>query len=252
MRYRDSRPLEGTIQQTTIKLVGEHWYVYLVCGVGIEIPEVSITENTVLGIDVGIKNYICTSDGRKIDNPSYLSQILQKLRYLSRSLSRKKKCSKNWFKIRSKIQRLYIYLSNLRRDFLHKLSSILAKSHGVSAICIEDLSIKNMVKNRHLSRAISDASWGTLYRFLQYKCEWLGKRFLKIDRFFPSSKLCSSCGNKQEMPLHIRVFECTACGLKLDRDINASINIRSAGTSGLLVCGEISVGGLSEAGIHGF
>ena len=109
-----------------------------------------------------------------------------------------------------------------------------------------------MVKNRRLSRAISDASWGTLYRFLQYKCEWLGQRFLKIDRFYPSSKLCSSCGNKQDLPLHIRVFECTACGLKLDRDINASINIRAAGTSVLVACGEMRVGALNEAGIREF
>ncbi len=252
VRYCDSRPIEGTIKQATVKLIGAHWYVCIVCIVEIEVPEVHITEDKVLGIDVGIKNYISTSDGTKIDNPAYLYQLLEKLRYLSKSLSRKKKFSQNWYKTRNKIQRLHIRISNLRRDFIHKLSTVLTKNHGVLAICIEDLNIPGMVKNRKLARSISDASWGTLYEFLAYKCEWLGKRFLKIDRFYPSSKLCSSCGNKQDMPLHVRVYDCAVCGLRLDRDINASINIRSAGTSELIACGEIRIGVLNEAGIGGF
>ncbi len=109
-----------------------------------------------------------------------------------------------------------------------------------------------MVRNRKLSKAISDAAWGKFFEYLQYKCEWLGKVFVKVDRFYPSSKLCSACGNKKDMPLHIRVFDCEACGLKLDRDINASINIRSAGSSERINCGEIRLSVLEEAGIHAF
>ncbi len=252
VRYRDSRPIEGVIKQAAVKLIGQHWYVCIACSIEIEVPEFHITEDTVLGIDVGIKNYISASDGMKIDNPSHLKHMLEKLRHLSKSLSRKKKGSKNWFKMRAKIQRLHIRITNCRRDFLHKQSTVLTDNQGVRAICIENLSIAGMVKNRKLARAISDASWGTFYEFLKYKCEWRGKKFLKVDRFYPSSKLCSSCGNKQDMPLHVRVFDCTACGMKLDRDINASINIRSAGTSELISCGEIRAGGLNEAGIGSF
>jgi putative transposase len=252
VRYCDSRPIEGRIKQATVKRVGVHWYVCLVCIVELEIPHVQITEDTVLGIDVGIRKYIATSDGRVLDNPSYLNKMLEKIRYLSRSLSRKKKFSKNWLKIKNRLQRLHTYISHIRKDFLHKLSTMLTKSQGVLAICVENLNVKGMVQNRRLSRAILDAGWNIFYEFLAYKCAWLGKRLVKIDQYYPSSQICSSCNHREDMPLNVRIFNCTVCGLKLDRDINASINIRSAGTSELLACGEIRKGGLKEAGICGF
>lgn len=133
---------------------------------------------------------------------------------------------------------------------MHKISTILANSHGV--LCVEDLNIKGMVKNRKLARAIWDAAWGKFYDYLRYKCEWLGKHFVKIDRFYPSSKLCSACGNKQDMPLHIRVFHCESCHLEIDRDINASLSIRAAGLADLIVCGAMRLSGCNEAGSHGF
>lgn len=236
--YWDSRPLEGVIKQATVILQGEHWYVCVTCEINIDIPETIFSADDAIGIDVGISNYLTTSDGEKVPNPAYFFELLDKLRYLSRALSRKKKFSRNWQKCRLKLQRLHIRISNLRKDFLHKLSTILANNHGV--LCVEDLYIKGMVKNRKLARAISDAAWGKFYEFLQYKCKWLGKYFVKIDRFYPSSKLCSSCGHKQDMPLKIRAFDCESCDLEMDRDINASINIRAAGLADLINCGAIT------------
>ena len=141
-----------------------------------------------VGIDLGISCYAATSDGEKIPNPKYYNTLLPKLCRLYRQLSRKKKFSQNWKKCVAKIQRLHIRISNLRNDFLHKLSTFFAKSHGV--VCVESLNVKGMVKNRRLSRSISDAAWSMFLRFLCYKCDWLGKHFMEIDRFFPSSKLC--------------------------------------------------------------
>ena len=119
-------------------------------------------------------------------------------------------------------------------------------------VCVEDLNIKGMMKNKKLARAIGDAAWGTFLLFLRYKCAWSGKHFVKIDRWFASSQICSSCDHRQDMPLHKRVFDCEACDLVEDRDINASKNIRSAGLSVLKACGEIANGQLVEAGIAGF
>ena len=119
-------------------------------------------------------------------------------------------------------------------------------------ICVESLNVKGMMKNRKLSRTISDAGWGMFLNLLEYKCAWQGKVFVKVDRFYPSSKLCSSCGNKQKMPLNISIFKCEACGFELDRDTNAAINICSAGMTELNACGEARIGGFNEAGITGF
>ena len=142
-----------------------------------------------------------------------------------------------------------MHISNMRRDFLHKLSTTLIKNDEV--VCVEDLNVNGMIRNRRLSRSISDAAWAKFYEFLDYKCSWFGKQFIKVPRYFPSSKLCSSCGNSQEMPLHVRLYRCMICGLELDRDLNASINIRMAGLSILKACGETNIGLLSEAGITG-
>jgi len=227
-----------------------HWYICIVCEKEIDIDIVPISDDDAVGIDVGISCYAATSNGEKIPNPAYLRGLLDTLRYLSRSLSRKKKYSENWKKCVVRIQQLHIRIVNLRNDFLHKLSTLIAKNHGV--VCVEDLNIKGMMKNGRLSRAIADAAWGKFHEFMRYKCDWNGKHFKKIGRFFPSSKLCSSCGNKQDMPLDKRVFKCNSCGLKLDRDINASINILAAGLSALRTCGAIGDGQRSEAGVAGF
>lgn len=246
--YRDSRPVEGKIKQAVIKKEGDHWYITLFTEIEIDIVEVAIIDDEAIGIDAGVSWLLTTSRGDKIEHPAYLRKQLKKLAHLYRELSRKKKFSNNWKKCVRKIQRLHIQIKNQRNDYLHKVSTLLSKNHGV--VCVEDLNIKGMVKNRRLSRSISDAGWGILFSFLAYKTEWLEKHFVKIDRWFASSQLCSTCGNKQDMALHKRIFRCD-CGLELDRDVNAALNIRMAGLSILKACGENDVGQLGEARITG-
>jgi len=237
VKYRDSRPIEGEIKQATVKLEGEKWYVSITVEIEREIQALTITEDKVVGIDVGLIHIITTSYGEQTANPRHLLGLLEKVKYASQSLTRKKKGSNNWKKCRDRLRRLYIKISNMRADFLHKLSKMLTESQGALMICVENLNIQGMVKNQRLSRSISDASWGILYKLLEYKCLWQGKAFVQIDRYYPSSKQCSACGNKQEMPLSIREFDCKACGLKLDRDINAAINLRLAGITKLKAYG---------------
>jgi len=233
VKYRDSRPIEGEIKQATVKREGKKWYVCVTTEVEIEVLALTITEDKVVGIDVGLTNIITTSYGEQIANPRYLLRLLEKVRHISQSLTRKKKQSNNWKKCRDTLRRLHIRISNMRADFLHKLSKMLTESQGALMMCVENLNIEGMVKNRRLSRSIADASWGMLYKMLEYKCAWQGKSFVHIDRYYPSSKRCSTCGNEQEMPLSKRILDCKACGLKLDRDTNAAINLRLAGITKL-------------------
>ncbi len=242
VKYRNSRAIPGTIKQAIVYKRGKRWHISIVFEEQVDIVKVPIREEEALGVDVGIKVFAALSTGEKVDNPAYLHQLLKRLRYLYRALSRKKKFSNNWKKCVAQIQQLHSRIKNLRNDFLHKLSTKLAKNHGV--LCVEDLYIKGMIKNKKLSRAIADAGWGTFLQFLRYKCAWKGKHFVKIDRWFASSQLCSTCGNKQDMLLQKRVYHCEECELVEDRDVNAAKNIRAAGLSALKACGEIAVGQL--------
>ncbi len=235
VNYKDSRAILGTIKQAVIKREGKHWFITIFVEVEVDIDMVPILDEEAVGLDVGISCFVATSNGDKVPNPAYYHCLLDRLRYLCKELSRKKKYSKNWEKCLNKIRRLHTRIKNLRNNFLHKLSTLITKNHGV--VCVENLAINEMVKDKRFARAISDAGWGRFISFVRYKCEWQGKHFSQVSRWFPSSQLCSSCGNRQDMPVQIRVFKCKACGLKLDRDINASINIRSAGLSALKACG---------------
>lgn len=250
IKYWNSRPLDGIIKQTTIKRQGEYWYVAIVCQVGIPAARVLVNRERAIGIDVGIANFACISDGTKIANPSFLKKKLNTLARLQRSLSRKKKGSNNRKKAIIKVVKKHIDIYNQRKNFAHQLSNTLVKNHDV--IVVEDLNIKGMVQNRHLARSIADVSWGMFFSFLKYKCDWYGKHFLSIDRFYPSSKICSSCGSKQDISLSQRVYQCTSCNMQIDRDWNASLNIRAAGLAVLNACEGSEVARSCEAGIPGF
>lgn len=238
--YRDSRAIEGVIRQATIKREGKHWNIHIACELEVDIQKVPVSENNAVGIDLGIKNFAYLSDGQVIENQRILNGYLKKLAFLQRQYARKKKGSNNQKKFIVKIGRLHTKIKNIRKDFHHKLSTHIAKNHGV--VAVEDLNIKGMVLNRCLSRAISDAGWRGFVNYLEYKCTWLGKHFVKVGRFLPSTKQCSSCGTLQTISLQIRVYTCAICGLQMDRDLNASINIRAAGLSALKACGELSIG----------
>ncbi len=188
-----------------------------------------------VGIDVGVTSLIATSNGEKVTNPKHFNGLYQKLRRKQKALSRKTKGSNNRYKARLEVAKIHAQIKDSRTDFLHKLTTKLVKENDL--IAIEDLAIKNMVKNPKLARAISDASWGEFNRQLEYKCEWYGKELVRIDRYFPSSKRCGNCGHIiDKLPLNIREWECPNCGTKHDRDINASNNILAAGLA-VSVCG---------------
>jgi putative transposase len=236
VRYRDSRAIEGEVLQASVKREGEHWFVCLACK--LELPDpasVAVTENRAVGIDVGLKNFAMLSDGSEIENPRFLTKALARLRKAQRRLSRKMKGSNNRKKQVMKVSRLHARVKNCRKDFCHKASTAIVKNHDV--IAVEDLNIKGMVKNRHLSRAISDAGWGLFIQMLKYKAEWKGKHFVQVGRFVATSQTCSGCGEKKPMPLSVRSYSCGNCGLVVDRDWNASLNIRAAGLAVLNACG---------------
>jgi len=187
-----------------------------------------------IGIDVGIEHFATLSDGRKFSQPKKIRQLRKKLARLQRRHSRKAKGSKNRERARKKVARLHQHIADVRKDFLHKLSTQLIREN--QAIAIEDLAIISMVQNRKLSRVISEQGWRDFRTMLEYKAEWYGRKILVVDRFFPSSKTCSCCGAKAALTLKDRVWSC-ACGATHDRDVNAAKNILAAGLA-VSACGE--------------
>lgn len=180
----------------------------------------------VVGIDVGIKDVVVTSDGFKSGAPKYTYKYQRKLKKAQRLLSRKKKGSNGWNKQRIVVARIHEKIANSRKDFLHKTTTKLVSENDV--ICVEDLNVKGIVKNRCLSKAVADVGIFELNRQIEYKAAWYGKEVVKISRWFPSTKTCSQCGNIRIMKLNDRVYDC-GCGLVIDRDLNAAINIKRAG-----------------------
>jgi putative transposase len=185
---------------------------------------------TPVGIDLGITSFATLSTGEKIDNPRHLKTELLRLKRLQRAASRKKKGSNNHTKANLKVALLHEKIANQRKDFLNKVSTRLIRDNQTDTICVETLSIKNMVKNHKLAQAISDVSWSEFVRQLEYKGKWYGKNIIKIDRFYASSKTCSNCGNKlDQLDLSVRQWTCSNCGESHDRDVNAAINIMKSG-----------------------
>ena len=225
----------GCIPSTiTVKLTpAGRWYVSIVVD-DYTIKPLPKIDRTI-GLDVGISSLIATSDGNKIVNPKHFKKLRKKLKRKQKALARKQKGSNNRGKARVQVAKVHAQIADVRKDFLHKLTTQLVREN--QTIVVEDLAIKNMVKNHKLALAISDASWGELIRQLSYKCEWYGRELIKIDRWFPSSKRCANCGQiVDKLPLNIREWKCPKCGTKHDRDINAAKNILAAGLA-VSVCG---------------
>lgn len=228
------RQIEGKILFATIsKSTTGKYYASITCEV--EHNPLEKTNKSV-GIDTGIKELAILSDGSSYKNIKPLKTKLKKLKYEQRQLSKKIKGSKSRNKQKTKLALVYEQITNIRKDYLHKVSIEIIKNHDV--ISVEDLAVKNIMKNHCLAQAMSDASLGIFYSMLEYKSTWNNRQFIKIDRFFPSSKTCSSCGwMKKDLTLSTREWVCESCGEIHQRDVNAAKNILNQGISILSGCG---------------
>ncbi len=178
-----------------------------------------------VGVDLGISKLATLSSSVVFENPLAYTKALKRLARLQRDLSRKVFQSKNWDKAKLKVQLAHRKVSDIRSNSIHHLTSYLAKNH--SEIIMENLNVKGLIKNRHLSKALSDAAFGTIRTQVEYKAERYSSSLVLADRFFPSSQLCSNCGHRQKMPLKVRTYKCFRCHIKLDRDLNASLNLEN-------------------------
>jgi putative transposase len=230
-----SRPLPDRTEPSTVTVSRDpagRWFVSLLCQCAVEPHPAS---DSVVGIDAGITSLVTLSTGEKIPNPRHQRRDRARLARAQRRLARTQKGSANRDKARLKVARVHARISDRRKDFLHKLTTRLVRDN--QAVVIEDLSVRNMVRNHHLARAISDAAWRQMRAMLEYKCEWYGRDPIVIGRWYPSSKTCSACGRMaSSLPLAVRERECVNCGVRHDRDINAAVNIRAAGLA-VLACG---------------
>ncbi|AFZ20242.1 RNA-guided endonuclease InsQ/TnpB family protein [Allocoleopsis franciscana] len=232
---RWSRTIPAGCEPSTVTVrlnASGRWFVSLLVDHTIELLP---TIDRAIGIDAGITSLIATSDGEKIVNPKHFKRLRYKLRQAQKALSRKLKGSNNREKARIEVARIHAAIADSRTDFLHKLTTRLVREN--QTIAVEDLAVKNMMKNHKLAQAIADASRSQLVRQLEYKCQWYGRTLVKIDRWFPSSKRCGNCGHiVDKLPLDVREWDCPECGTHHDRDINAAQNILAAGLA-VKVCG---------------
>lgn len=215
------------IKQCTFKkdLCGDYWATLLI---ETEDTKTLPKSENIIGIDLGIKDLVITSDAQVFENKKFLQSSYYKLRILQRKFAKTKKGGKNREKLRVKIAKLCRKIKNQKEHYYHQITNELLRDN--QTIVMETLNVKGMMEEKKLSRSISDASWGLLTQMLEYKCKWYGRELIKINKWFPSSKTCSNCGNiKETLLLSERIYGCEVCKIEIDRDLNASINIKNSG-----------------------
>lgn len=234
LRFIKHREIEGEVKSISITKTPTGKF-YLNVLVNREIKPLPKTNN-VVAIDVGIETFCTLSSGEKIKKPKHLILSERKLKKIQRHLSRKEKGSRKYTKLKKRIANLHEKIKHQREDFLHKLSSQIIGDN--QAIVVENLNVKGMLKNHKLAKHIADASWYKFISFLEYKTTLYGRKLIKADTFYPSSKLCSVCGYKNEnLTLSDREWTCPVCGTKHDRDLNAAINLLKVGLTSLKAVG---------------
>ena len=198
------------------------------------LPKKPVTDDTAIGIDTGLKTFAVCSNGEEFASAHFLKEEKRKLKLLGRKLSKKKKGSKAFNETKIRIAKVHSRVARKRLDYLHKITHRLTHDNQAGTICVEDLNVKGMVRNKHLAYDISDAGIGMFYTLLAYKCHWYGINLVEIGRFQPSSKQCSSCGYvNKTLTLSVRNWTCPECGTNHDRDYNASVNIKNFGLATL-------------------
>ena len=268
LKYHRDIPSSAILKKATVSRLNNQYFISILVEDNISIPKPIKAKNAV-GLDMGITHLLITSDGVKYPNKKYTIKSQAKLKKLQKRLSKKQHSRKkgdttpksnNYLKQLKKVQKIHTKIFNQRKDYLNKISNEITNQYDM--IVTETLNIKGMIRNKKLSKSISDVAWGEFLRQLKYKAQWKGKTLLSIDKWFPSSQICSNCGtNTGKKPLNIRKFDCPNCNTKnIDRDINASINIRNyglgqidnrntAGTVEIKACGVSSSGVTTSYGI---
>jgi putative transposase len=213
---------QGKIMGAVVSQQGGHWYVAIT--VEMARPKPQAFEKPIVGVDVGLKTLAVLSDGKQYENQVLLRSELEHLKRLNRRLARRTMGSSRWWAAKRQLERFYARIANRRADYLHKMTTEIAKTYAL--VGLEDLNVAGMLKNHHLALSLSDAAFGEIRRQLEYKCNWYGGRTVLVDRFFPSSRLCGRCGEKNAaLKLSEREWVCPACGTLHQRDANAARNI---------------------------
>jgi len=221
-------PTDQHILSSTVSEKAGRWYVSVLVNEEVEEQDT----DGVIGVDLGIKTLATCSDGSQYDNPKALSKLEDKIKHFQRKFSRKTKGSNRRKKLKNKIARLWQRVANIRKDATHKITSEIVKTKQPKIIVLEDLNVSGMTKNHKLAKAVCDANMRECRRQFEYKSKWTGVEVRFVDRFFPSSKMCSDCGIlKQDLKLSDRTYKCSGCGLIMDRDLNAAHNLKNTVSS---------------------
>ena len=231
VKCKVSRMPDGRIVNVTVKRTATGKYYASFFCMDCPEPDMPMGDEPIIGIDAGLHDLMTRSDGVKVENNRYLRKSERKLKRAQRSLSRKKKGSNNYKKQQRRLARIHERIANQRKDAMHKATTDAVRES--QAIAVEDLNVKGMVKNHNIAKSVADASMSEMIRQLAYKCQWYGRGFVKVDRWFPSTQVCGCCGEitgpKGKSGLNVREWTCPSCGARHDRDLNAARNIAKKG-----------------------